>query len=116
MLPTTSVLFYGNSIFLAGLQAELAAADAALRLFTLPTDSPDIVQRIQAYQPQVVFFDLSVAEQPNFVIPLLRQQPGLLLIGLHPSCAEIVILSGQTASAGRITDLLSLIHSTELTP
>ncbi len=113
------LLFYGDSIFLAGLKAELATTtdeDRALHLLTLPIDAPDPLQRIHEYHPQAIFFDLGAPDQPAFAIPLLRQQPGLLLIGLHPGAADVLILSGQTATAGRLADLLAMIRREVITP
>ncbi|MCA9992532.1 MAG: hypothetical protein KDE29_16200 [Anaerolineales bacterium] len=118
MTVDTRLLFYGDSIFLAGLKAELATAvahDHPLRLLTLPTDSPNPLQTIRDYHPQVLLFDLTAPSPPDFVIPLLRQQPDLLLIGLDPSRDDLLLLSSQSAQAIHINDLLTLLQRQEAT-
>lgn len=112
MKPNTRVLFYGDSVFLAGLKVELATAVAPLHLRTLPTDSPNPLQTIRDYRPQALLFDLSATDQPNFAIPLLRQQPDLLLIGLDPSRDDLLVLSGQSPQAIHINDLIAVFQQT----
>ncbi|MCB9419302.1 MAG: hypothetical protein H6667_05840 [Ardenticatenaceae bacterium] len=119
MIPDTRLLFYGDSIFLAGLKAELETAVAngpSLHLFTLPPDSPNTLQSIRDYRPQAIFFDLTVPCQPNFAISLLREQPDLLLIGLDPSRDDLLVLSGQSPQVVHINDLITIIHRQEITP
>ncbi len=113
MAPDTRLLFYGNSIFLAGLKAELATAVAPCHILTLPSDNPNPLQTIRDYHPQVILFDLSAPDQPDFAIPLLRQQPSLLLIGLDPSRDDLLVLSGQSPQAVHINDLITVIRRQE---
>lgn len=114
MIPVTRLLFYGDSIFLAGLKAELATAVTPLHLLTLPTDDPDPLQAIHDYHPQAILFDLSAPDQPDFAIPLLRQQPDLLLIGLDPCRDDLLLLSSQSPQAMHINDLLTIIRRQEI--
>lgn len=119
MTPDTRLLFYGDSIFLAGLKAELATAadnSCCLHLLTLSAETSGALEWIHDYQPQAILFDLTAPTQPDFVIPLLRQQPDLLLIGLHPGAAGVLILSGQTVTVGRLADLLAMIRREVTTP
>ncbi len=98
MIPDIRLLFYGDSIFLAGLKADLETAVAHSHPFpSLPpqTSGPDALQFIRAYLPQIIFFDLTNPCQPNFAIPLLREQPSLLFIGLDPSRSDLLVLSSQ---------------------
>jgi len=115
MIPVTRLLFYGDSIFLAGLKAELATAVTPLHLLTLSTDDPDPLQAIHDYHPQAILFDLSTRDQPQFAIPLLREQPDLFLIGLDPSRDDLLVLSVQLPQVVHIKELISLIRRQEIT-
>lgn len=113
MKSDTLLLFYGDSIFLAGVKAELATAvinGRSLYIITLSTETPDPLECIHDCRPQVILFDLSAPTQPDFVIPLLRQQPDLLLIGLDPSRDDLLVLSSQSQQAAQIDDLITLIR------
>jgi len=115
MIPNIRLLFYGDSIFLAGLKAELETAVTPLHLLTLPTDDPDPLQAIHDYHPQALLFDLCAPDQPDFAISLLRQQPDLLLIGLDPSRDDLLVLSGQLPQIAHIKELINLIRRQEIT-
>jgi len=109
------LLFYGDSIFLAGLKVELETAVSPLHLLTLPADAPNLLQTIHDYRPQALLFDLTTSDQPDFAIPLLRQQPDLLLIGLDPSRDDLLVLSGQSPQAVHINELITIIRRQEIT-
>jgi len=115
MIPVTRSLFYGDSIFLAGLKAKLATAVAPLHLLTLPTDDPDPLRAIHDHHPQATLFDLSAHDQPRFAIPLLREQPALLLIGLDPSRDNLLVLSGQAPVAIDLNDLIAILPCQQTT-
>lgn len=116
MIPDTRLLFYGDSIFLAGVKVELATAISGgpcLHFLTLSTEALDPLESIHDYRPQAILFDLTAPIQPDFVIPLLRQQPDLLLIGLDPSRDDLLVLSVQSSPAMQIDDLIALIRHQE---
>ena len=64
---------------------------------------------IRLHQPRAVLFDLAMG-QPDFVVPLLREQPDLLLIGVDPSSNEMLVLSSHPAQALSISDLVEAIQ------
>ena len=115
MAPNIRLLFYGDSVFLAGLKVELATAVSPLHLLTLPADAPNPLQTIHDYHPQALLFDLTTSDQLNFAIPLLRQQPDLLLIGLDPSRHDLLVLSGQSTQVVHTNDLVTIIRRQEIT-
>jgi hypothetical protein len=102
------VVLYGNSVFLAGIRADLRRR-TQLELLTIEEDCPDAADRIRACRPTAVLFDLA-AVQPDFAIALLRERPGLLLIGVDPSSDELLVLSGQPVQALSFADLVNVIH------
>ena len=57
---------------------------------------------------RVVAFDL--AEIPvDLPVTLLREWPGLLLLGLDPTSDELLVLSGHPEQAVNVADLVKII-------
>ena len=117
MVADSCLVLYGNSIFLAGIKAQLERdavleRDAALDLITTETGCPDAMDLIRERRPRAVLFDLNMAE-PDFAIPLLRAQPGLLLIGVDPCSDEMLILSSHAVQALSVADLVNVIRRKE---
>ncbi len=107
MPPNPRVILYGNSVFLAGLKAELKSR-TALEPETVETGYPNAARLLRARSPDIVIFDL-VAAQPDFAISLLRDWPGLLLIGVDPTSDNMLVLSGRQAPAVTTMDLMQVI-------
>ncbi len=112
MAKNSRLILYGNSVFLAGIKAQLEQVPA-LELIVLETGQTAVVEWICACRPQVVFFDLAMG-YPDFAVPLLHELPGLLLIGVDPNSNELLILSSQQERAVEVTDLLKAIHRPEM--
>ena len=114
MAATPCVVLYGNSVFLAGIKAELER-EVAFELITVETGRPDVTDLIRAYNPRAVLFDLAMA-QPDFAVTLLRARPGLLLIGVDPARDELLVLSGHQAHCLTIDDLIQMIKTLPPSP
>ena len=87
MTANPCLVLYGNSVFLAGIKAELQSR-VALELITIEIGRPDVTELIRARKPRAVIFDIGTGPL-DCVISLLRGQPGLLLIGVDPSSEAI---------------------------
>lgn len=107
MTTAACLVLYGNSVFLAGIKTELECR-LAHELITVEAGSPNALELIRTHRPGAVLFDLSMA-QPDFAIPLLREQPGTLMIGVDVNRDEMLVLSSHPAQALSITDLLNVI-------
>lgn len=111
MTPPPCLVLYGNSVFLAGIKAELEKG-TQLEVIMVETGRPGAMELIQARQPRAVLFDMGTGPL-DYVIRLLHRQPGLLLIGVDPSRDEMLVLSGHPQQAMSIADLIEVIHQTE---
>jgi hypothetical protein len=101
---------YGNSVFLAGIKAELERdRELGLELLSMEAGCPDVMHLLRGRKPCAVLFDVGM-DQPGFVISMLREQPGLLLIGVDPSSDELLVLSNQPAQALNLSDLIELLR------
>jgi hypothetical protein len=101
------LVFYGNSMFLAGIRAKLEHL-TSLKLITVAADSPEAAAQVDSCNPLAVLFDLA-ADHPRFAVSLLRRHPDLLLIGVDPSSEELLVLSCHPAVALNMSDLVEII-------
>lgn len=110
MAAKPCLVLYGNSVFLAGIKTELERdRDLGLELLSVEAGCADVTHLIRERKPCAVLFDLGM-DQPSFVIPMLREQPNLLLIGLDPSSDELLVLSNRPAQVLNLADLTELIR------
>jgi hypothetical protein len=87
-----SVLIFGRSLNLAGIGACLKQGEG-LDVFDIDPSNPDARQHIEELNPEVIIFDLS--DPPNDLdLALLRNKPGLLLLGVDASSDEVFVLKG----------------------
>ena len=103
------LVLYGNSVFLAGIQAELESdRDLGLELLSVEAGGVDVTGMLRERKPCAVLFDLGM-DQPSFAISMLRELPDLLMIGVDPSCDEMLVLTSQPMKALVVRDLVHLI-------
>jgi hypothetical protein len=103
------VVVYGNSLNMAGIVASLKA-DTTLDVLCVNLDSLDARQNLDENDLAAIVFDLSDPSLRLDVISLLRDRPGLLLIGVDFSRDQMLVLSSQPAQALSVADLVSVIH------
>ena len=99
------VLFYGNSLVLAGVQATFKGYPG---FETIALDQPTTQAELLVINPTVVIFDMGVLESE-----LLRAQmqdvPGLLLVGVDPESHE-VLLTGQAVCSISLEQLRQIVR------
>jgi hypothetical protein len=108
------VAVYGNSLNMAGIVASLKA-DTTLEILCLNFDSPNARQSLDENDPEAIVFDLSDPPLP-LDFTLMRDRPGLLLIGVDLSRDEMLVLSSHPAQALSMADLVSVIHGKKSLP
>lgn len=104
----TRVVVYGTSLNMAGIAASLKA-DSSLDVMHLDPRLPSARQRLNEFDPAVIAFDLNDPD-PGLDIMLLRERPGLLLVGVDPGSNELLVLSGHPVQALHVADLVEVIH------
>jgi hypothetical protein len=100
---------YGNSLFMAGVEASLRHRQG-LAVTRIDAALPDAEDRLDALCPDVVIFDLDAPHAP-FVISFLRQHPGLPLVGLALSGNDVMVLSSHQYTAMSSDDLAQVIQN-----
>lgn len=114
MKAQRKVVLVGNSLLMAGVAASLKDRPEmdTLRIDATP---PDVEQRLNAFQPDVVIFDLtapdSLFSDPHFPTAILQKHPGISLIGLDPNSNKALVLSGQEHTVLAPNDLAQAIQS-----
>ncbi len=102
------VAVYGNSMTMAGIVASLNG-DTTLEGFCIDLDSPNARQTLDENDIAAIVFDLS--DPPlRLDITLLRDRPGLLLIGVDSYRDELLVLSSHPAQASSMADLVNVIQ------
>lgn len=108
MEKRTRVVVYGSSLNMAGVAASLNS-QAGLEVVCVDPHSPAARQRLEELKPAVIAFDMGISS-PGLDVSLLRQRPGLLLIGVDPSNDELLVLSSRPAQALSVVDLIKVIQ------
>ena len=109
------VVLYGNSLFMAGVEASLRGRHG-LDVVRIDTTLPDAVQRLDALRPDVVIFDLTAPDSPlalrpsPFAISFLSEHPGISLIGLDLNCNAMTVFSSQQHTVLTANDLAQVIQ------
>jgi DNA-binding NarL/FixJ family response regulator len=106
MQRKTRVIFCGESLVLAGLQAILNQ-DSSIEVVaqTLPSSASQLCEM----QPEVIIYDTN-ALQPGFRELLAAELPGLLLIGIDPDSHQVTLWSGRRMRELSSRDLVEIIH------
>ena len=114
MSGVKKVLIVGSSLSLAGIGACLKLEDNLDVDCVDPHDSC-FLEHLEVFAPQAIIFDLRNLPI-DLDMDLLRQQPGLLMIGVDPSSDEVFLLKGQcrkVVTTGELTQLISE-HTTDI--
>lgn len=99
------VLFYGNSLVLAGVQATFKGYPG---YETIALEQPTTQAELLVINPTVVIFDMGALES-EFLLAQMQEVPGLLLIGVDPESHEL-LLSGQAVCSISLEQLRQIVH------
>lgn len=102
------VILYGNSLFVAGVEASLRNT-SGLDAVRIDATLPDAAQQLDALCPDAVIFDLTAPDSP-FAIRFLSEHPGLPLVGLDLNSKKVLVLSGQQHTVLAANDLAQVIR------
>ena len=99
------VLFYGNSLVLAGVQATFNGRPG---FETVALDQPITQTELLLLNPTVVVFDMGTLES-EFFLAQMQELPGLLLVGVDPESHE-VLLTGQAVCSISLEQITQIVH------
>ncbi len=101
------VLFCGNSLFMAGLVASLKGREE-FEVVRLKGDPSAACVRLQELHPHAIILDLN-STHAGFALSVLKEHPGIPVIGLDSACNAVTVLSSQkhiTPTASALVEVL----------
>ena len=109
MAEGTIAALYGNSLFMAGVEASLKDRQG-LNVVRINVALPDGQDDLKAISPDVVIFDLD-SPHAHGILSFLRGHPGLPLLGLGLASNDAVLLTSCRYMALSADDLAQVIRS-----
>ena len=99
------VLFYGNSLVLAGVQATFKGYNEfeVIALDNLATET-----EILAFDPSMIVFDMRALES-EFLVAQMQELPGVLLMGVDPESHEL-LLTGQAVCSISLEQITHIVR------
>jgi hypothetical protein len=76
-----------------------------MRIYTTVTD---IAARLQSLSPDAIIFDWD-APHAEFVLSMLKQRPGVPLLGLDVTCSKVTALSSEQHLTLTVNDLARVL-------
>ena len=99
------VLFYGNSLVLAGVQATFKGYPG---FETIAVEQPTSQTELLVLNPTVIVFDMGTMDS-EFLLAQMQEWPGLLLIGVDPETHEL-LLSGQAVCSISLAQITQIVR------
>jgi hypothetical protein len=115
MADIRKVVLYGNSVFMAGVEAGLKNRDE-IEVVHIDASLPDAVQDLDVLGPVAIIFDLSSPPPLRLGLPFIREHLSLPLIGLDVTSNTVLVLSCQQYTALTVDDLAQVIQAHLSTP
>ncbi len=115
MADIRKVILYGNSVFMAGVEAGLKSRDE-IEVIHIDASLPDAVQELDVLNPAAIIFDLASPPTLRFGLPFIREHLGMPFIGLDVTSNTVLVLSCQQYTALTVDDLAQVIRAQLATP
>jgi len=103
-----TVALYGSNLVMSTIGASLQEKPE-FQVQQIQGLLPDIIDKLEAPPPDVILFDLAAAE-PHFAIPLLRNHPTIMLIGVDVRSNKMLVLFGEQSRLLTADDLVQVIE------
>lgn len=103
-----SVVLYGDSLIVSSIAAGLQSAPE-IEVTCLDAVGAMAAENLRALEPNVLVFDLAQIS-PEHRMTLLRECPGLTMIGLDFQSELAFVLSSRTLRALTVEDLVDVIR------
>jgi hypothetical protein len=100
------VILYGKSVIVSSVGASLRDVPG-LEIIPLAPPLPE-GKELEALAPDAIIFDLDAAH-PDAALSLLRQRPGLVLVGVDPASDKLIVVTAHQRRAVAAADLLEVI-------
>lgn len=103
------VVLFGDSLLMDTVEASLGE-NPELGVMRMHSNVPNIGERLRSIQPHLIIFDWD-APHCQFVLPFLRAQSGIPLLGLDVTCSKAIMLCSQEHTILTADELAELIQT-----
>ena len=103
------VVLLGDSVLIDGVAAGLASRQVP-KMVRIDTFTADIVERLESLEPDLIVFELD-APRSSSIFTLLRQQPGILLLGLDLDYSQVLVLNSHHHITPTMNDLYQIVQA-----
>lgn len=103
------VVVLGDSLLTEGAAISLANCPQ-ISLISIDSIAFDIWQQIDALNPNVIVFDLEIPHSP-LILSLLKEKPGILLLGLDLECNRVIVLNSRQHFTQSMHDLCQIVEA-----
>jgi hypothetical protein len=103
-----AVLIYGNSLFIAGVAAQLDTVPDLL-IERIDTSGLRTSEWLRPGCPQILIIDLATT-QADFVLHCLMDCPDLILVGLDLLNSRVILLNSQFFPVTTLQDLTEVLQ------
>jgi len=99
---------YGESLFMDTVEAFLADMPQ-VGIVRIHPSVTDLASRLLSFQPDMVIVDLN-APSLHFVVPFLKERPGVPILGLDLACSQAILLTSCLYTAPTTDHLLAIVE------
>lgn len=103
------VVLVGDSLLMDTVEASLGESQefGVMRMYTTVTD---IAARLHSLSPDAIIFDWDVPHA-GFVLAMLKQWPGVPLLGLDVTCSQVTVLCSEQHLTLTVDDLARVVKA-----
>jgi chemotaxis response regulator CheB len=103
------VLILGDSLLMEGIAASLTGCPQ-LSLICIDYSEFEIWQKADSLNPDVILFEMETPHSP-FILSLLEERPGILLLGLDLSSSRVIVLNSRQHYSETMHDLWQIVEA-----
>jgi hypothetical protein len=109
MKDRRTIVLVGDSLLMDTVEASLGDSQefGVMRIYTTVTD---IAKCLESLCPDAIIFDWDVP-QAEFVLSMLRNRPGIPLIGLDVTCSKAIALFSEQHITLTVNDLAEVVKT-----
>ena len=103
------VVLLGDSLLLDSVAVSLGAG-RQLGVIRLGTSVTDIEERLKSLKPELIIFELDTPRSPA-ILSSLREQSETVLLGLDPTCSQVIVLNSNQHVTRTMKELCHLVQT-----
>ena len=103
------ILILGDSLLMEGIAVSLAGCPQ-LSLIGIDYSEFDVWQKIDSLNPDAILFELEIPQSP-LILWLLKERPGILLLGLDLSRSRVIVLNSRQHCSKTMHDLCQIVEA-----